>query len=76
VDFTSAEKVVSVVDFHNPDFEKFPRFKTTLEHAFIAEMEPGDALMLPTMWWHHVEGLSSFNMLVNYWWRLAPKYMG
>ena len=19
-------------------------------------------------WWHHVESLSSFNMLVNYWW--------
>ncbi len=76
LDFTPAGQVVSIIDFHNPDFEKFPRFKAALEHALVADMEPGDALLIPTMWWHHVEGLSSFNMLINYWWRLAPKYMG
>lgn len=76
LDFTPAGQTISMVDFDNPDFEKFPRFKTAIENAQVADMEPGDALMLPSMWWHHVEGLSSFNMLVNYWWRLAPKYMG
>lgn len=76
LDFTPAGQTISMVDFENPDYEQHPRFKTALEHAQVADMEPGDALMLPSMWWHHVEGLSSFNMLVNYWWRVAPKYMG
>jgi hypothetical protein len=76
LDFTPAGQTISMVDFENPDFEKYPRFKTALEHAQVADMEPGDALLLPSMWWHHVEGLSKFNMLINYWWRVSPKYMG
>ena len=28
------------------------------------------------MWWHHVEALDSFNVLVNYWWRNSPSFMG
>jgi hypothetical protein len=28
------------------------------------------------MWWHHVEGLEPFNILVNYWWRDTAKYLG
>ena len=28
------------------------------------------------MWWHHVEGLDSLNVLVNYWWRSLPRFMG
>jgi hypothetical protein len=28
------------------------------------------------MWWHHVEALSDFNILVNYWWRQVPLHMG
>ena len=27
------------------------------------------------MWWHHIEALDSFNVLVNYWWRQSPDYM-
>jgi hypothetical protein len=27
------------------------------------------------MWWHHVEALDAFNVLVNYWWRQSPAYM-
>jgi hypothetical protein len=39
-------------------------------------MEPGDALFLPSMWWHHVESLAPFNLLVNYWWCTSPPAMG
>jgi hypothetical protein len=27
------------------------------------------------MWWHHVESLEAFNVLVNYWWRQSPAWM-
>ena len=61
-------QAVSLVDFRNPDFAKFPRFRAALEAGYSATLEPGDAIFVPSMWWHHVEGLSPFNTLVNYWW--------
>lgn len=68
-------QVVSLVDFSNPDYERFPRFREALAHGFSATLEPGDAIFVPAMWWHHVEGLSPFNTLVNYWWNSAPRYI-
>ncbi len=73
---TPAGRAVSMVDFHEPDFDRYPRFAKALPHAQIAELEPGDAVYIPSMWWHHVEGLSPFNVLVNYWWRDTPAYLG
>lgn len=73
---TPAGRPVSMVDFRRPDFALFPRFRRALEHAQTAELEPGDALYIPSLWWHHVEGLAAFNVLVNYWWREAPAFLG
>ena len=75
IDFTPAGQAVSMVDFHKPDFERYPRFAQALEEAQVAELGPGDALFIPSMWWHHIEALDSFNLLVNYWWRNTPEYM-
>ncbi len=75
LDFTPAGQSASLVDFHNPDFNKYPQFKTAIRHALVAELEAGDAIFIPSMWWHHVEGLSSLNVLVNYWWRQLPNFM-
>lgn len=72
---TPGGQVISLVDFKNPDFKVFPRFSEALKHAYVAELEPGDALFLPSMWWHHVEALAPFNLLTNYWWNDAPRYM-
>ena len=72
---TPGGQVISLVDFKNPDLEVFPRFSEALKHAYVAELEPGDALFIPSMWWHHVEGLAPLNMLVNYWWNDAPRYL-
>ena len=72
---TPGGQVVSMVDFQNPDFEKHPRFKQALKAAEVAELEPGDALFYPALWWHHVEALSDFNTLVNYWWNTSPGYI-
>ncbi|KQZ32980.1 cupin-like domain-containing protein [Duganella sp. Root1480D1] len=75
LDFTPAGQPVSLVDLHQPDLERFPRFSEAMRHAQSAELEPGDAIFIPSMWWHHVEALECFNVLVNYWWRQSPAYM-
>lgn len=75
LDPTPGGQVISLVDFKNPDFEKFPRFKDALSTALVVDLEPGDALFIPTMWWHHVESLAPYNLLVNYWWEEAPAFL-
>jgi len=76
LDVTPAGREISLVDFHNPDFDRFPKFRNAMKSAQGADMEAGDALFIPSMWWHHIEGLDSFNVLINYWWRRSPEYMG
>ena len=76
LDYAPAGQAISMVDLLEPDFEQYPKFRVALQHAQIAEMQPGDALFIPSMWWHHVEGLDSFNVLINYWWRNTPAWMG
>jgi hypothetical protein len=75
LDFTPAGQAISLVDFAKPDLQKFPRFAQALRSAQVAELAPGDAIFIPSMWWHHIESLDSFNVLVNYWWRQSPAYM-
>jgi hypothetical protein len=72
---TPGGQAVSLVDMHSPDLGKYPRFREALAAGQSAELEPGDAIFIPSMWWHHVEGLSPFNALVNYWWSSVPAYM-
>ncbi len=76
LDFTPAGQPISLVDFQAPDFERYPRFREALETARMSVLEPGDALIVPSMWWHHMEALDTFNVLVNYWWRGTPSYLG
>lgn len=76
LDNTPAGQAISLVDFHNPDFSQHPKFKNALKTARVAELSPGDALFLPSMWWHHVEGLTDFNLLINYWWQTSNLHMG
>ena len=68
VEFTPAGTPVSMVSLSDPDFARYPRFAEALKHARQAELEPGDAIYIPYAWWHHVESLTPFNALVNYWW--------
>ena len=75
LDFTPAGQAISLVDFSTPDLGRFPKFAQALKHAQSAELGPGDALFIPSMWWHHIESLDSFNVLVNYWWRRSPAFM-
>ncbi|KQS54403.1 hypothetical protein ASG17_12290 [Brevundimonas sp. Leaf363] len=76
-ELTPAGATISMVDFDNPDLERYPRFAQALEAAVVADLEPGDALYIPYQWWHHVRSIEAINMLVNYWWeegvRSAPR---
>jgi len=72
---TPGGQVVSLVDFAEPDFARHPRFREALAVAQTAVLEPGDAVFIPGMWWHHVRSLEPFNVLVNYWWRSSPAFL-
>jgi len=65
---TPAGARISMVHVTAPDFDRYPRFASALEVAQVAELLPGDAIFIPRDWFHHVEALERFNVLVNYWW--------
>lgn len=73
---TPAGTQVSLVHLTEPDLERFPKFADALEAGSSAELEPGDAIYIPFHWYHHVEALDPFNVLVNYWWDAAPTGIG
>ncbi len=75
LDFNPGGQAVSLVDFDAPDYERFPRFPEAVRHAQVAELGPGDAVFIPSMWWHYMQALEGFNVLVNYWWRQASAWM-
>ncbi|HYJ40566.1 MAG TPA: cupin-like domain-containing protein [Steroidobacteraceae bacterium] len=75
LEFNPAGQPISLVDFAQPDYDRFPRFAEAQKAARVAELGPGDAIFIPSMWWHHIESLDAFNVLVNYWWRQSPAHM-
>lgn len=58
----------SLVDIQNPDLDRFPNFEHALANSLVTELEPGDAIFIPSPWWHSVESLDPVNVLINYWW--------
>ena len=69
---TPAGPPVSMVSVVEPDLERHPRFVEAWAAAEVADLEPGDALFIPSLWWHHVRATASLSMLVNYWWDAGP----
>lgn len=68
IDHTMAGQPVSLADDSTPADPRYPRFAAVAARAQMVELEAGDALYLPKLWWHRVEATAPFNMLVNYWW--------
>ena len=64
---TFAGQSVSMVDPLAPDLECYPRYAAARELGLTANLEPGDALFIPSLWWHHVVATAPVNVLVNYW---------
>src|SRR4051812_41477529 len=67
IEFTISGPPISMVNLKQPDLARFPRFADALAASQSAELEAGDALFIPYGWWHQVESLTPFNVLVNYW---------
>ena len=72
---TPGGQVLTMTNINEPDFDRFPRLREALAVGEVADLEPGDALFYPTMWWHEVEAKDGFNVMVNYWWNTSPQYI-
>ena len=68
MDATPANVPISMVSLDEPELDRFPRYREAMDAAVVAELEPGDAVYVPSMWWHGVQSLGPFNVLMNYWW--------
>ena len=73
LDYAPTPTPISMVDFSAPDLARFPRFARALEAAQVADLGPGDAIYIPPLWWHHVQSSAPLSILVNYWWKPAPR---
>lgn len=59
----------AVNDAEHPDTTRFPLYPPLLaQEGQVAFLEPGDALFIPSRWWHHVRSLD-LSISVNAWWR-------
>ena len=68
IDKTMAGQPVGLAVGSAPGDPRYPRFERVRDRALIIDLEPGDAIYLPKLWWHQVEATEPVNMLVNYWW--------
>ena len=68
IDNTMAGQPVGLAVGSAPGDPRFPLFERARDRALVVDLEPGDALYLPKLWWHQVEATEPVNVLVNYWW--------
>lgn len=68
LDYAPTGAAISLARLDRPDDPRYPRLKHALATARAADLNEGDAIYIPPLWWHHVESLEQLNALVNYWW--------
>jgi len=76
LDRTPAGQPISLARTDRADDPRFPRLKDALNSAKQALLQPGDAIYIPSLWWHEIESLSSLNGLINFWWRSNDAHFG
>ena len=64
---TPAGQPVSMVIVDDPDLVRYPRFADAMRAAQVATLEPGDAIFIPSLWWHSIRATGALNLMVNYW---------
>jgi Cupin-like domain len=55
---------VSLVRLLELDLKRYPLFAEALKDARVVDLQPGEVLLVPPMWWHHVESFG-LNVMVN-----------
>lgn len=68
LDWAPTGAAISLARLDQPDDPRYPRLRDALASAQAADLDEGDAIYIPPLWWHHVESLEQLNALVNYWW--------
>jgi hypothetical protein len=68
IDNTMAGQPVSLAASMPEAAERFPLFAEIKDSALEIELNPGDALYLPKLWWHQVQSTEPLNAMINYWW--------
>lgn len=68
IDHTLAGQPISLAVGSERGDPRYPRFEEARDRALVVELEPGDALYVPKLWWHQVEAIGEVNVLVNFWW--------
>jgi hypothetical protein len=68
IDHTMAGQPVSLAASAGAGSNDFPRFEAVRDRAMVVELEPGDALFMPKLWWHQIEALGDFSAMINFWW--------
>lgn len=63
--FLSGAPNLAHADLERPDLERWPR--SARVHARVGTIEPGEAVFIPSMWWHQVRS-DSTSVSVNIWW--------
>ncbi|HJS12667.1 cupin-like domain-containing protein [Sphingopyxis sp.] len=64
---TPAGQPVSMVAVDDPDLARYPRFAGAMATAQVATLDPGDAIFIPSLWWHNIRATGPLNLMVNYW---------
>lgn len=67
--FRSGVPNYSPVDAAAPDLARYPRFRDA--PLMLAEVEPGDLLYIPSMWWHQARSVDA-SVAINLWWLRGP----
>lgn len=62
----------SRLDFASPQLDAFPLAAGLRGRGMLAVIRPGDALYLPSHWWHAVHSLEPETLAVNFWWPPSP----
>ena len=66
---TELAHVFSPIELANVDYKRFPRFKEA--KSITCTIENGDALFMPSYWWHEVNSKpdreKKFNLAFNFW---------
>ena len=67
--FRSGVPNYSPVDAETPDLARHSRFRGA--PLMVAEVEPGDLLYIPSMWWHQAHSIDT-SVALNLWWVRGP----